>query len=171
MEVQFLYVLLHLPQCIRLHVVNRGQNLAFATHSRSFDQVTCCGQRSKLCVCYSLSLNWSYYMLQMVVRFLYVLFPLAQLIRWHVGNGCPNLVCVIPAHSIDYIRCCTWKYKPCIYYSPSLNWLDYILWMRVYTPSRQFVRLYVVNGGLHLRCVNPSPSIVQIVCCDWRSTP
>ena len=81
-----------------------------------------CTWKYKPCMSSSLSCNWLHYMLQMEVQILYVyslslnlldcmlqmeaqtlhvLLPLAQLIRLHVVNECPNLVFVTPSRSID----------------------------------------------------------------------
>jgi hypothetical protein len=61
----------------------------------------CCKGRSKPCDCYSLSLNRLDYVLQREVQALYLLLPLAQLIRLCVAKGGPSLVFVIPSRSID----------------------------------------------------------------------
>jgi len=128
---------------------------------------------SKLCICYSLSLKWLDW-LQLDVQALYLLLPLAQLIRSGVANRGPNLVCVTPSRSIDWDRCCKWRSKPCMRLLAQL--------IRLHAANRgpvQTSHWLVHSGSIYLImcckwrgpilvCVIPSRWIDQSTCCKWR---
>jgi len=103
---------------------------------------------------------------------LYLLFTLAELITLHVTDGGQTLVFVTPSRSIDQITCCKWRPNSCICYSTSLSLFDYMLQIVVKTlhlllTHAQLIRLHGADRGPNLVSVTPSRSIDLITCCKW----
>ena len=127
------HLVITLAQLIGFCVATGAPDLSFYYHSRSTDSILCRGWSYKPLIWLSVSLNWLDSVLQLELQTSHFVVTLAQLSRFCIATGAPNLLFRYHSRSIDWSLCCNWSSGPFMLLAFSLNRFDSVLQLELQT--------------------------------------